>query len=141
MPDSWPPGSELFVNLNATGTRFFGPANCSDATFVLSSLSTSAAGALDGIFSFRITVTAGSVQLNPSAYGFFPDRSQTSPAFATVATAPEPASMLLVGTGLLCAGVPRWRQKRTEHVAGLHWRRVIATANEVFSDTIPASVM
>jgi len=93
----------LFSDLNGGGSLF-------STSGLLIPPSGSFAGWNDGIFSARLTMTAGSVSVNPTATAFNFGGS-TGGIGGTSASVPEPGTLALFGLGLAALGLGMRRRK------------------------------
>lgn len=87
-----------FSELNGGGDMIFGPFNAALHSTVLQG------GAVDGVFSMVLSVVTGSITVDPIAYVYI-DNNTLGPGPVTPlqASVPEPATLMLLGLGLLAA--------------------------------------
>ena len=96
-------GVESFEDLNATGSL---TSSVFGAEGLLLSLGV---GQLDGVFSVRLTMTSGSITLDPIARAHF-DATRTVDAFPISSVlVPEPSSLTLLALGLAATLLRRSR--------------------------------
>ena len=97
------------------GWQFFSELNGTGALFRTGSVFLSGVGnwpgMFDGVFSVVLTLTHGSLIVNPSARGSVLG-VETGLIPATVASVPEPATLALFASGLVTAAVRRSRIRR-----------------------------
>lgn len=97
----------FFGGLDGTGGFLSGFSSAGMLTF-------SDPGFSDGIFSAVLTLTGGSITLDPFAYGlnasFVNVTGSIAPLGSGPAPVPEPATLTLLGSGLAAAA---WRRRRT----------------------------
>jgi PEP-CTERM motif len=102
---------QIYTGLNGTGSIAndfaFGPG----FNFLLGGLTNP--GLLDGVFSVKVTaITDLDVTTAKGLGANLGDTVFTAIVDGTVSSVPEPASMLLLGTGLIGVGARRWRNRR-----------------------------
>jgi hypothetical protein len=68
----------------------------------------------EGLFSVFFSVSSGTMSIDPIARGI----DFSGVATPNVAPIPEPASLLLLGSGLLTVGARRWKQRASRATAG-----------------------
>lgn len=95
-----------YDGLHATGGNIF-----LSPFLNLISTSDNSPGRIDGIFSFVIAVTAGSITIDPSAFGGAQlDQNLTGNIAPFISSVPEPATLTLLGGGLAAAVLRRRRR-------------------------------
>jgi hypothetical protein len=101
---------QIYTGLDGTGfvadTLAFGP------SFGVTLGGLTNPGLLDGVFSVRVNAITD-LDLNlVRGFGFDNQVDQPATVDGTISSVPEPASMLLLGTGLISVGVRRWRSRQ-----------------------------
>jgi hypothetical protein len=100
----------LFTGPNGSGVVGYGP----DPGLNLTAVNSTLAGITDGVFSAVLTLTSGSITVDPVAFGLSENGSiitgQIHPLAPTAV--PEPATLTLLGTALAGFGARRWRNRR-----------------------------
>jgi hypothetical protein len=95
----------LFTELNGTGTSFF-------TSNLANYFALNAPGLYDGIFSAVLTVTSGSIAVDPFALVRVGGAVVTDPiAPVLVQAVPEPATLALFGSGLSLVAMRRRRRR------------------------------
>jgi hypothetical protein len=94
-----------YSELDGGGTQIYGPFNAILLNTVLGD------GAVDGVFSMILSVSEGSLTVDPVAYTWINNNTLgAGPVTPVVAAVPEPATLTLLASGLCAAAC--WRRRR-----------------------------
>ncbi len=94
---------KVFTDLNGGGIV----AASATGSGVDLSTSTNNLGLTDGIFSATLTMTAGSITLDPYAFGADANLTPLTPHVSALQPVPEPATLTLLGGGLAATALRR----------------------------------